>query len=281
MADCGKYDDMISALIDGELADSETGDLNEHARNCRSCAELIKLYITMSSTMNDTEETPPNDLSRNIMGQIRHDNKKSKRIRGLRRLTAVAAVLVVVISGLFMIKQVFPFSSSSNTSGVGESAVMEAAPDVSQEEFTVEGEEEQASDTADESIGNSTASATEQSEVEPSEAEPEQSGEEETDHTFYMFGEEGSSIEVFFTDADGMEIGAPVEANLLDELLNYSGVYNESTTGEPICKMRFTIDGEERMYSVWVSNDLVLVKGADNVLHISAMSLESFKNLLP
>lgn len=277
MADCGKYDDMISALVDGELTDSELEDLDKHILYCRSCTEQLELFTTMSSVLNDIEEAPPYELSSSIMKQIVSDSKKSKKGRGLRRLTAIAAVLVVVITGLFILKQVQPFNGSSNDgSTIKYIAAIDAPLDISPEELPEASEASQEIDTADIEPNNSSSASNAYSYG--IESEPPVS--EESGQTANIFNEDSSTIEVLFTDVDGNEITKPIAADLFDKLLTYSGVHHETVAGEPVCKIKTTIDGTEQIYSIWVSNESVLVQGTDGVINISAISIENFEDLL-
>lgn len=281
MADCNKYDSMISALMDGELSDDEMVDLREHAHSCEICYDLIKLYPAMSHTIYDSEESPPDKLHLDIMAQIRHENKRSKSRRLLRRLTTVAAVLVVVISGLFLVRQSLSHSDNSNsTAEVQASAVTEFEPDDIIVEHSAASSESQAIDETPALPTDNSPSpkgyGASDTETPPSEATVGMGT------TYYgILADEGSTIEVFFTDTNGSEMGMPVSTVLIEELITCFSISNETVTTDPLYKIRFFLDGEEQIYSIWTSGESILVKGSDDVLYVPTISLENFESLFP
>ena len=73
MKDCAYYQELISRLIDRELTLEEGEELAAHARSCPECQAVYKAFSTLSGTLSDELEEPPEELAENVMAQIRRE----------------------------------------------------------------------------------------------------------------------------------------------------------------------------------------------------------------
>ena len=77
MKDCAYYQELISRLIDRELTLEEGEELAAHARSCPECQAVYKAFSTLSGTLSDELEEPPEELAENVMAQIRSGSAPS------------------------------------------------------------------------------------------------------------------------------------------------------------------------------------------------------------
>ena len=99
MKDCAYYQELISRLIDRELTLEEGEELAAHARSCPECQAVYKAFSTLSGTLSDELEEPPEELAENVMAQIRREEVRSRHTRPVlnRKILSVAALAVLVI----------------------------------------------------------------------------------------------------------------------------------------------------------------------------------------
>ena len=95
MADCSRFHEMISCLVDGELSKSERAELDLHISKCEGCRALLDIY-QMAFTGNEVE--PPRELASGAMLKIRAAAAKKKRSirKQIMRYAAVAASFVAI-----------------------------------------------------------------------------------------------------------------------------------------------------------------------------------------
>ena len=51
MTECEKYQEMISAMLDGELAESGQEELRRHMDGCPECRNMYEAFAAVSGTM--------------------------------------------------------------------------------------------------------------------------------------------------------------------------------------------------------------------------------------
>jgi len=106
----------ISALIDGELSESELAELESHLSTCENCSAIHELYKEMSHGIGESCEDPPESLCANVMDAIRAQDKqavsdgtppiedkkksKSKPIVYLRRYLPAVACLAIILMAI-------------------------------------------------------------------------------------------------------------------------------------------------------------------------------------
>ena len=108
MASCEHYQQQISALLDGELPDSEREALQAHLRSCEACAAVCRDFQNLSKTMKETVGAPPADLIHNVMTQITAEAADAASIQDERRkrrswrgLAAMAACFALIAGAVF------------------------------------------------------------------------------------------------------------------------------------------------------------------------------------
>ena len=104
MTACERYEQQISALLDGELPEAEQTALQAHLRTCASCAATWRMFSDISSAMHELEAEPPADLSDRILNQLAAEDTpvipiesaRAKK-RGWKTFAAMAACLAVIV----------------------------------------------------------------------------------------------------------------------------------------------------------------------------------------
>lgn len=100
MTDCAKIQELISAMLDGELSAEEKSIVKEHIDSCSECAQMYEMFALVSGELeSDLAETPA-DLKNKVMAGIKPEKKKKGLIVSLRPYMTAAACLVLVI-GIF------------------------------------------------------------------------------------------------------------------------------------------------------------------------------------
>ena len=103
MKDCEYYQELISGLLDSELADEEKTDLMEHLSTCSRCRFMYESFLSLSRTIASEKAEPPAELHENIMAEIRRENirKKNRLSKPLKAVLATAACAAVVIAAAY------------------------------------------------------------------------------------------------------------------------------------------------------------------------------------
>lgn len=97
MADCTKYQDLISAKIDGTLTAAEQAALEAHLSVCPECRALLDIYARLWSSPAPAV-LPPAALQQNVMEAVRQAPiPKSPRPKMAFRCAAAAACAVLVL----------------------------------------------------------------------------------------------------------------------------------------------------------------------------------------
>lgn len=105
MNSCEKYQELISCLVDGVIAEDEKKELMEHIAVCPECAELLKIYTEISAAT-DGDAEPPEALLSGVMEGVRKINaeksapKKKAKITFLRWAAAAACFALVCFVGV-------------------------------------------------------------------------------------------------------------------------------------------------------------------------------------
>ena len=147
MSECERFEERISALLDGELSAEEEAELRAHLEQCPDCRAMYEAFAAVGEAVRAQEV--PATLHAGIMSKIR-DAQKAHHTQGvlirLRPILAAAACLVVLVGTTLAL---------GNTLGLGRRATKSA------------------SDTAEMTVQNTTATAgavTEESAMAPAAA---------------------------------------------------------------------------------------------------------------
>ena len=105
MRRCTEYEDMISAFIDGALAEDERAALMEHMAACPACQEYFDQQIALHDAMlADAEEIqPPEDFAADVMARVRFtpQNKRKKPVVRWQQWVALAACCAIAAVALW------------------------------------------------------------------------------------------------------------------------------------------------------------------------------------
>lgn len=98
MADCEKYIEMISSMVDGELSPEQEAELRAHIETCPDCRRVFDAFSNISSALSDDLEEPPEALAKGVMFRIRgiSGGKRPRRFI-FGRFTAIAACIALLL----------------------------------------------------------------------------------------------------------------------------------------------------------------------------------------
>lgn len=117
MRNCVEYEELISALLDGELSPEEQSEVEAHIAQCPQCAAMYDAFAAVSAV--ETADLPEN-LHTDIMNKVGMAAKAMKtqaKIVRLRRTFASAACLVVLVGTLFSIGRARPEKAANDVAG--------------------------------------------------------------------------------------------------------------------------------------------------------------------
>ena len=103
MSACESYLELISAHLDGALADDERARLTGHLASCEACrAYMAELAAIRAALSNEEDVDVPDGFADGVMQRVRESAQRPKKQSALRRfapLAACAALLAVVFAG--------------------------------------------------------------------------------------------------------------------------------------------------------------------------------------
>jgi len=128
MNDCQKIQEMISAMLDGELKASEHEVIEEHVALCPECAAMYADFAALSGIFAESREEVPATLHSRIMKGVRTSRKPKKPlIIQLRPYMSAAACLVILIGAVFTLRDDRKSADSLATPMVAEAPAAPAA----------------------------------------------------------------------------------------------------------------------------------------------------------
>lgn len=109
MQNCEKYQDLISALLDEEITDSERRDLMDHVALCSECRAYLDDQLALRAALQDLTAAAPAGFADGVMARVRETaqdgaQKESRKVipfPALRRWAGLAACCAVVVLGVF------------------------------------------------------------------------------------------------------------------------------------------------------------------------------------
>ena len=125
MSGCERWEQMISALLDGELSPEEETELRAHMAACPDCAAMYEAFAAVGAAVR--AQDVPDTLHVQIMETVHAAQKASRtqsKIVRLRPILAAAACLIFVVGTVFALK---------NTVGFGRSAMKSERADATME----------------------------------------------------------------------------------------------------------------------------------------------------
>lgn len=103
MSGCEYYQELISRMLDEDISRDERAALAEHLGTCRECAAMYQAFSALSDTISSGMVDPPEELTDNIMAELRRSEirRKNRRMpRQMKNFIAAAACAAVVIAAV-------------------------------------------------------------------------------------------------------------------------------------------------------------------------------------
>lgn len=103
MSGCEYYQELISRMLDEDISRDERAALAEHLGTCRECAAMYQAFSALSDTISSGMVDPPEELTDNIMAELRRSEirRKNRRMpRQMKNLIAAAACAAVVLAAV-------------------------------------------------------------------------------------------------------------------------------------------------------------------------------------
>ena len=148
MSDCERFEELLSALLDGELSGQEEAEARAHLAACPECRAIYGAFAAVGAAI--AGEDVPDTLHDGIMAKV-HAAEKAKKTQSvivrLRPILAAAACLVVLVGTVFALKNSLGMRSApknaqdatlfsateSIAAGGAASSVSGAAPEAAEE----------------------------------------------------------------------------------------------------------------------------------------------------
>ena len=133
MTNCEKIQEMISAMLDGEVLESDRVAIEAHIASCPDCAAMYEDFSSLSEAISEDCAEIPAGLHSKIMKGIRTSSKPRKPlIIQLRPYMSAAACLIVAVGAVFAFRvgdTGFSMKSAADASvAAGTPAATAAAP---------------------------------------------------------------------------------------------------------------------------------------------------------
>ena len=110
MSECKYYQELISRMLDKDLSKRERAAVMEHLDSCPECAAMYEAFSMLSNNVSANLVDPPEELTEDIMANIRRsevirkNRKTSRQLKTIIAAAACVAVLVAVVGGFSVIK---------------------------------------------------------------------------------------------------------------------------------------------------------------------------------
>lgn len=101
MTECERYQELIGALLDGELEPQEKAALRAHVAVCPQCRAMLEAFEAISGALQEETVQPPADFTQQVMARIDVAERQKKQPRPRwQRVLALAACLALVVIGV-------------------------------------------------------------------------------------------------------------------------------------------------------------------------------------
>ncbi len=112
---CKQFGDLISAYFDGQLAEAQMNEVENHLRDCPLCARQLEQYRLIKNLINLEKQNSPVDLNATVMANMEREQLLSGLdelakpptpawTRLLRTLAAAAMIGLVVYAGFLVVQ---------------------------------------------------------------------------------------------------------------------------------------------------------------------------------
>ena len=141
MENCSYYEELVSAVLDGEATEEEETALFAHLEGCGSCRAYYEALRALSLAAEDGLPDPPADFTARVMERVRAAEKPRKKAAVIRfpvRSLAVAAAAALVLwAGFHVTLGKGMGSAASESPRAGEQAAYSAKARVESAGVTV------------------------------------------------------------------------------------------------------------------------------------------------
>ena len=139
---CKECRQKISLYLDNELTEEEKTEFENHVSECEDCRnELDKIKRIVKELNSIPMEELPEGYCKNLhmkLKEARPEEKKTKKRFGIRKMSAIAAALIIVL--------MVPVALNSGKMGMQKNEIMDSAPAEYSMEFAEEPSEPRAPD---------------------------------------------------------------------------------------------------------------------------------------
>ena len=124
MTECERFEEQLSALLDGELTAEEEAEARAHMAACPDCRAMYEAFAAVGDAIGGQDV--PDTLHDGIMEKVRAAEKAGRTqhtIVRLRPVLAAAACLVVLVGTVFALRNNAGFRSKADKAASTEAAV--------------------------------------------------------------------------------------------------------------------------------------------------------------
>lgn len=100
MSECSRIQELISALVDGEVSESEKTEIEKHVEVCPECKAMLAAFTAVSESLSALEEVPEG-IHEGIMREVKNEGKRKKS--PWLKILPLAACFALVIFAAFHI----------------------------------------------------------------------------------------------------------------------------------------------------------------------------------
>lgn len=224
MQDCSRYDELLSAYLDGEVSAEEKQEIEAHLDSCADCRRYLSLLRTMQENLQQDLPAPPEKLRQGVMYKIGLEQKRKGFMFGaFGKWTVLAAMCCLAVLGAVKL------GGSGIRKSADTAAPMTAVADMA---------ETSATGSANSFAGGAMANAAEKRREEPAAAPEPLPAEEAESEELFMYTSDSAAAEepapAGIYDASALP-GYSVGMDALDSAAAYSavGILYELPEGYP------------------------------------------------
>ena len=126
MKSCHDYQGLISRLLDGELGENESADVQRHIAGCPDCAAVYEAFRSLSDALAGDLVEAPEALQEKIMADVRREKLRTVG-RPRRAVWTLAACLALVLLAAASLPRLLRMGSPAMNGSAAQDAVMYAS----------------------------------------------------------------------------------------------------------------------------------------------------------
>lgn len=126
MKSCHDYQELISRLLDGELSEDESADVQRHIAGCPDCAAVYEAFRSLSDALAGDLVEAPAALQEKIMADVRREKLRIVG-RPRRAVWTLAACLALVLLAAASLPRLLRMGSPALNGSASQDVVMYAS----------------------------------------------------------------------------------------------------------------------------------------------------------